>query len=240
MSERSVRIAPASDPRDLESFVDVYRRTFRYDESGLNVRLLRALRLNGGVVIGAWVDGEPAGLVFGFVAQAPGIGYYHYSQVAAVEDRFQGLGIGRLLKLAQRDQVLAQDLHRMRWYFDPLRSRSAHFNLDVLGAEAVAVERDLYGPGHGRDEGFPTHRLVAEWALDAPPSRVDLSAPAEGTPLISVPEHLDAYRTAHPDEARALAEEVARSFTSAFELGLRAVAMRRADGWAHYVLRQPR
>lgn len=167
----AVRIAPLRDARELAAFLDLYRRAFGCAEAGLNVRLLTAIERNGGVVLGARVGGEPAGIVFGFVAHAPGLGYYHCSQVAAVDQRFRGRGIGRLLKLAQREHVRAQGITRMRWYFDPMRCNDAHFNLNVLGAEAVALERELFGPGEGRDAGLPTHRLVAEWALDvdAPP-----------------------------------------------------------------------
>jgi predicted GNAT superfamily acetyltransferase len=232
-----IHIATPDDPKDLAPFVQLYQRVFRYAEPGLNVRLLRAIQRNGGVTLGAWVRGEPAGFVFGFVAHAPGVGFYHYSQVAAVDDRFQGRGVGRALKLAQRDLVRAQGLRRMRWYFDPMRARNAHFNLEVLGADAVALERNLYGPGTGRDRGFPTHRLVAEWALDAEPGR----APAgEGGERIFIPADWDAYRAAHRDDAPQRAAEVAEAFSSAFSRGLRAVALRKVDGGAEYVLREQR
>jgi predicted GNAT superfamily acetyltransferase len=223
---------------DLPTFVELYQRVFRYAEPGLNVRLLRAIERNGGVTLGAWVDGQPAGFAFGFVAHAPGVGFYHYSQVAAVDDRFQGRGVGRALKLAQREKVRAQGLARMRWYFDPMRSRNAHFNLDVLGADAVALERNLFGPGTGRDRGFHTHRLVAEWALDAGPAP---AAGGEAVARVAVPEDWEAFRAARPDEARERSDRVAAAFEDAFRRGLRAVGLRRTgDGDVEYLLAERR
>jgi predicted GNAT superfamily acetyltransferase len=233
-----VQISSPTETSELAVLLDLYQRVFRYSEAGLNVRLLRAIQRNGGVALGAWVGGKPAGFVFGFVAHAPGVGFYHYSQVAAVDDAFQGRGIGRALKLAQREKVRAQGLTRMRWYFDPMRARNAHFNLDVLGADAVALERNLYGPGSGRDKGFATHRLVAEWALDVDPVRPHALAGGE---RISIPEDWDAYRSAHPQQARALSDGVADAFTSAFARGLRAAGVHRVgDGTIEYVLRERR
>ena len=213
---------------------------FRYSEPGLNVRLLRAVQRNGGVALGAWVGEQPAGFVFGFVGHAPGVGFYHYSQVAAIDDRFQGRGLGRALKLAQRDQVLAQGLTRMRWYFDPMRARNAHFNLEVLGADAVALERDLYGPGTGRDRGFGTHRLVAEWALDRGP-RDSMAQPGHGEAAVAIPQDWDGLRSAEPEAARARAEAVAAALEQGFARGLRVVGLRKAGaGTAEYVLRAAR
>ena len=237
-SDAAIRIAPVREPQELSALLEVYRRAFQYSEVGLNVRLLTAIQRNGGIVLGAWVGGRPAGFVFGFVAHAPGIGYYHYSQVAAVDAAFRGRGIGRLLKLAQREHVLAQGITRMRWYFDPMRSRNAHFNLNVLGADAVGLERNLYGPGAGRDAGLPTHRLIAEWTLDGPPPESG-EAPADAL-RIDVPAEWDALRAGRPQEARAALERVAASFDAAFRRGLRAVALERGAETARYLLRERR
>ena len=233
-----VRIG-APETGELATFVALYQRVFRYAEAGLNVRLLRAIQRNGGIALGAWVDGHPAGFIFGFVGHAPGVGFYHYSQVAAVDDRFQGRGVGRALKLAQRELARAQGLTRMRWYFDPMRSRNAHFNLEVLGADGVAVEHDLFGPGSGRDAGFGTHRLVAEWALDREPSRSTVARGEEER--IAIPADWDGHRAAHPDDARGLADRVAAALEAGFARGLRAVALRRVDERTfEYVLRPGR
>lgn len=232
---RALRIETPRSAKELAAFVELYRRVFRYSEAGLNVRLLSAIERNGGVALGAWVNDEPAGFVFGFVAHAPDVGFYHYSQAAVVDDRFQGMRIGRALKLAQRDHVLRQGLTRMRWYFDPMRSRNAHFNLVVLGAEAIALERNLYGVGMGRDRGFPTHRLVADWLLDRDPR----PQPAGGAATIPIPRDWDAHRAKHGEAAIATADRVADAFAEAFAAGLSAVTVRDRGAEAVYVL-EPR
>jgi predicted GNAT superfamily acetyltransferase len=73
----------------------------------------------------------------------------------------------------------------MHWAFDPFQVRNAHFNLNVLGARAVSLERNLYGTyGHGLDVQNTTDRLRAVWDLTSSSSRV--IAPVAGDPLASV------------------------------------------------------
>jgi len=43
-------------------------------------------------------------------------------------------GIGRMLKLFQRDEALARGIRLVEWTFDPLELKNAHFNLNRLGA----------------------------------------------------------------------------------------------------------
>ncbi len=235
-AESGVRVDSPTRPKDLAAFLEVYRHAFRYRETGLNVRLMRTIQRNGGVVLGAWVADVPVGFVFGFVGHAPDVGFYHFSQMAAVADRFQGQGIGRTLKLAQRQRVLAQGLRRMRWYFDPMRTRNAHFNLNVLGARAIGLERDLYGPGSGRDLGFATNRLVAEWRLDESPATATASGGEAGQELeIAVPAEWDAYRSANADASQ-VAERAADALAAEFDRGFQAVALRRSGDSARYVL----
>src|SRR5260221_5793559 len=79
---------------------------------------------------------------------------------------YQNRGVGRLLKLAQRDEALARGINLIEWTFDPLQLRNAHFNLMRLGAVVRRYIPNFYGrtssPLHG---GLPTDRLVAEWWL---------------------------------------------------------------------------
>src|SRR5207245_9401796 len=77
-------------------------------------------------------------------------------------------GVGRMLKLFQRDEALSRDIRLIEWTFDPLEMRNAHFNLNRLGAICRRYLPNLYGittsPLH---RGLATDRLVAEWYLDS-------------------------------------------------------------------------
>ncbi|WP_271202497.1 GNAT family N-acetyltransferase [Microbacterium dextranolyticum] len=146
---------------DYRRAAELYSRVFGYAGSdlGLNANLLSALRKNGGATLGAVDDsGELVGFVYGFEGTDESRARYHYSQAAVVDRRYQGTGIGRRLKTAQREVALGWGQTHMRWTFDPLLVRNAHFNLVTLGAEGIRYERDFYDrPG--------SDRLVVDWNL---------------------------------------------------------------------------
>ncbi len=157
----SVRVETLSTADDYRRAAELYSLVFGYAGSdlGLNAHLLSALRKNGGATLGA-VDeaGDLVGFVYGFEGTDESHARYHYSQAAVVDRRYQGTGIGRRLKTAQREVALGWGQTHMRWTFDPLLVRNAHFNFVTLGAEGVRYERDFYDrPG--------SDRLVVDWDL---------------------------------------------------------------------------
>lgn len=149
-------------PGEMVAACGLYRRVFRYagKDDGINPRLLTSLHLHGGAVVGAvGDDGEVLALAFGFgaVETDPADPHvYHFSQAAVVDPALQGARLGRALKHAQREVAERRGATRMRWTFDPLVSRNAHFNLDVLGATGRWYHRDLHGAPY-------TDRITVEW-----------------------------------------------------------------------------
>ena len=91
-----------------------------------------------------------------------------HSHMTAVLSEYRNRGVGRGLKLFQRQDALKRCIDLIEWTFDPLELKNAHFNLVRLGAIARCILPDFYGvtgsPLHG---GLPTDRLVAEWWLDS-------------------------------------------------------------------------
>lgn len=154
---------------EVRSGVALYLDVFALGAGDSTVlpRLLVALAKNGGLVLGAYADGELSGFSYGFLAQDAGSDQlHHYSQMTCVSREMQGTGVGRQLKYAQRDAALAQGLTRMRWTFDPVRTANAHFNFDVLGATGRWFTANMYGVEEsGRDPGRPTDRIIVEWDL---------------------------------------------------------------------------
>jgi predicted GNAT superfamily acetyltransferase len=165
----SVTVRPLTTSAEMRAGVEAYRAAFGLSETdpAVSPRLLAALARNAGSVLGAFAGDELVGFTYGFLGSDPGSGtVYHYSQVAAVVPGWQGRGIGRALKLSQREYVLSTGVTVMRWAFDPVRTRNAYFNLDVLGATGRWFARDLYGvEDTGRDPGMRTDRLIVEWDL---------------------------------------------------------------------------
>ena len=72
---------------------------------------------------------------------------YLHSHMLAVLPEYRNAGLGRRLKLAQRDDALARGFDRMEWTFDPLEIKNAYLNIARLGAIVRHyMTRLLHGP----------------------------------------------------------------------------------------------
>lgn len=129
-------------------------------------RGLLAFAESGGLVGGAFDAGDA---LVGFSAAWIGREHdrdrlYLHSQIVGVLEPYRDRGVGRLLKLQQRDFALAHGLALVKWTFDPLRPRNAYVNLHKLGAVARRFAPNLYGTlGGTLNAGRSTDRLWAEW-----------------------------------------------------------------------------
>jgi predicted GNAT superfamily acetyltransferase len=119
----------------------------------------------GGQVIGAFEESELIGFAFAIPAVRKGKPYL-YSHMLAVRKAYRNSGLGRRLKLFQRDEALSRGFELMEWTFDPLEIKNAYLNIEKLGAIVRRYNVNQYGitssPLQG---GLPTDRLVAEWWL---------------------------------------------------------------------------
>lgn len=226
-----VTVRPMESPAEFRATVDLYREVFGLSptDPAIGPRMLAALQLNGGSVIGAFSDSRLVGFVYGFVGKDRSTGeVFHYSQTAAVSGDMQGRGIGRLLKQAQRKYVLSTGVTRMRWSYDPVRASNAYFNLSVLGALGRWFVRNLYGVDDmGRDVGHTSDRVIVDWDLiagDHPRLDISIEEPpawGEARPvtlasgeaiLVGVPRH---WAPVAVDDARA--REVRSGVSAALE-----------------------
>ena len=159
--------------------------------------LLVSQRL-GGVAAGAFdAGGRLLGFVFGVTGIRDGEPL-HWSDMLAVRPEARGTGLGRRLKLFQREQLLELGVRRMHWTYDPLVARNANLNLNSLGAVPVEYVVNLYGEtGSSLHAGLDTDRFIVEWRLDEPVAadsrgpgdaasgRVSSEAPAGMSPVSS-------------------------------------------------------
>ena len=169
MSKLNVTIKSLKTLDEIRQCVEIQKDTWGWsDEDILPLRTLLLIPKIGGQVLGA-VD--EMNLVVGFVNALPAFkkgNHFLHSQMLGVRKGFQRKGIGKMLKLAQRDDALQKGFCRIEWTFDPLEVQNAHFNLESLGVICRRYIKDAYGPStsdiHGK---LPTDRLVAEWYLNS-------------------------------------------------------------------------
>jgi len=152
------------------------------------LHMMIAVVKGGGLLLGAFDGGELLGFVFGFPGITAGGRLKHYSHMLAVRPGVQGRGIGRRLKLAQRQAILARGLDLVTWTYDPLESRNAALNLDRLGTVCRTYIRDLYGAmTDGLNAGLPTDRFEVEWWLASEHVARRLTGEGGRSPVESVP-----------------------------------------------------
>ena len=163
---KQFRIAPVTKLADFEQAVEVQLAVWGYSDNDLvPKRVFIVAERIGGQVLGAF-DGEA---LVGFAMALPGYRDgkpYLHSHMLAVLPEYRNAGLGRRLKLAQRDDALARGFDLMEWTFDPLEIKNAHLNIARLGAIARRYLRNIYGPSTSPLQGgLPTDRLVVEWWL---------------------------------------------------------------------------
>jgi predicted GNAT superfamily acetyltransferase len=124
-------------------------------------------RHTGGQVLGAFDGERMVGFAMAMVGLRDGKAYLH-SHMTGVAESYRNRGVGRMLKLYQREEALGRGIRRIEWTFDPLETRNGHFNFNRLGAFARKLIVNFYGvttsPLH---RGLPTDRLLVEWELDS-------------------------------------------------------------------------
>jgi predicted GNAT superfamily acetyltransferase len=195
----------------------------------------------GGQVMGAFT---PDGLLAGFAMAIPGIKNgipYLHSHMLAVQPRFRNSGIGRRLKLAQREDALKRGIRLMEWTFDPLEIKNAFFNIEKLGAVTRSYSPNFYGVSSARIQGGrPTDRLHAEWWLDS--ERVTSAIAGQRVPRGEVEMHIELpHQVMHWKEsaegapqAMELQKKNQAKFAEAFARGLAVTGFTRdkeGNGW---------
>jgi predicted GNAT superfamily acetyltransferase len=248
--QAAIRVESLHSLDHFQSCVDLEVAVWGYSDGDLVPRrmFLLADRI-GGQVLGAF-DGEK---MVGFAMALPGFRGgqpYLHSHMLAVLPEYRNLGLGRRLKLAQRDDAIARGFELMEWTFDPLEIKNAHLNIARLGAICRRYYPDFYGPSSSPLQGgLPTDRLYAEWWLRSPRVRRILgeagqgSAPDENDAPISeeilVPHELQAWKQSATTRDRAA--EIQRgnreALQAAFKRGLAVVGYRReSNGDGHFLL----
>lgn len=162
-----VIIRKLSQKSEFEKLVEIQRVVWNHPDLDLTpVHQFCISSFMGGLVLGALVEGELAGFVYSFPAIFRGR-FCHHSHLLAVLPQYQGYGLGKKLKWAQRREVLKLGLDLITWTYDPMQSRNANLNLHTLGAICRTYLPDFYGetPALRLGPGIPTDRLLVEWPV---------------------------------------------------------------------------
>jgi predicted GNAT superfamily acetyltransferase len=228
---------PCQGLDDLGACVELQVETWGYNDGDVIPRrmFIVAQRI-GGQVIGAFHGEQMVGFAMSLPGVKPGkepaadpFSYLH-SHMLAVKAEFRNAGIGRKLKLFQRDEALARGIRLMEWTFDPLEIKNAFLNIHKLGVIVRSYTPNFYGVSSSRLQGgLPTDRLHAEWWMDSDRVKAVLNgspcARLEIQETIVVPKQVYEWKASATGVSRAMAvqAENRQRFLDAFARGLAVV-----------------
>lgn len=232
----SITIRKCEALEEMRACFGLQKEVWNFTDAELvPVRIFVLATKIGGHVSGAF-DGTQ---LVGFALAIPGMrgGHcYLHSHMLAVRQQYRNSGLGRRMKLFQREDALARGIELMEWTFDPLEIKNAYLNIEKLGAIARRYNVNQYGitssPLQG---GLPSDRLVAEWWMKS--ERVTALLGGRGLPKfesrlsVDVPAEVYEWKGSAATRARALAvqERNREQLTKAFAAGLSVLGYER-DG----------
>jgi predicted GNAT superfamily acetyltransferase len=240
----AVTIRKCEALEEMQACFALQKEVWAFSDADLvPIRLFVVANKIGGHVIGAF-DGKD---LVGFALAIPGMRHGHsylHSQMLAVCEQYRNGGLGRRLKLYQRDDALARGFELMEWTFDPLEIKNAYLNIEKLGALARRYNVNQYGittsPLQG---GLPTDRLVAEWWMKSRRVTAVLNGGRrpdfEPRASIAVPAQIYDWKGSAATRPRALEVQTKNreQFNSAFAEGLVVLGYERnGDGNGRFLL----
>ena len=164
---KRVRVKPLDSFEEFEKLLHIQRVVWKHEDIDLTpVHQFAVSSRMGGILLGAYVGPELAGFVYSFPAVFKGESCQHSHLLAVLPD-FQGCGLGKALKWAQREEAVKRGYRFITWTYDPLMTRNANLNLQALGAVSRAYFPNFYGmvPSLCLGPGIPTDRMLIEWPI---------------------------------------------------------------------------
>jgi predicted GNAT superfamily acetyltransferase len=237
-----IEVHPLIEREDLKTVVKLQRQIWGFEDVDLiPLRLFVVASKIGGQVFGAF-DGQH---MIGFCMALPGLkaggkSYLHSHMLGVLPD-YRNSGVGRALKLTQREDALGRGISLIEWTFDPLEIKNAFFNMERLGAIVRRYVPNQYGttssPLHG---GLPTDRCIAEWWIQSPRvNAITAGQPFERSPgevRVAIPSDIQAIRAKDSACARDIQQKASEQFRAAFDRGLAVIGFEKSEQAGTYLL----
>lgn len=248
-----IQIRECTTIEEFDSCVALQREAFGLPDLEISPRRhLIVSRQAGGWTLGAFVANRMIGFVH-HLAAVRNHEVYGYSHMMAVAKDYQNKGIGARLKWAQRERALTEGRTFIKWTWDPMQARNAHFNLNRLGVTVDSYGDNFYGTDYFADPtqaledrpGLQSDRLFARWNLSSPRvialgSGLSPAMEAEPVASVAIPAEWSALVKRDTLRAREVQARVRSEFKEAFARGLVCAAFERGDEESRYLLFEPR
>jgi predicted GNAT superfamily acetyltransferase len=246
----AIDIRECSAIEELDACIQLQREVFALPDLEISPRRhLIVTRQAGGWTLGAFVDGRLVGFVHHLVAVRGKDEITGYSHMLAIANDYQNRGLGAQLKWAQRARAMQEGRCFIRWTWDPMQARNAHFNLNRLGVTAHSYAENFYGTDYATAParkgigagGIDSDRLFASWELNSPRVQ-ELAAGRPPVPLdepvaaIDIPADWTLLLREDVDAARQEQLRVRSEFKTALATGLICAGFERNPTRPRYLL----
>src|SRR5438874_1442120 len=220
----NVEIREVSSIEEYDACIKLQREVFGLPDLEISPRRhLIVSHRAGGWTLGAFVDHKLIGFVHHLAAVKDDY-IFGYSHMMAVAAEYQNKGVGAQLKWAQRERARAEGRDFIKWTFEPMRARNAHFNLNRLGVVVREYAVNFYGTDYSTNPaekkiGMDSDRLFASWELRSP--RVEALSEGRQYPLaapdevIEIPDDFSALLKSDPQLAKRQVLRVRAEFLKA-------------------------
>jgi len=229
---QKIEIRPLTAQPDFVEAVRLQKEIWGFQEIELlPVRLFVVATKVGGQVFGAFDGARMIAFLLAIPGVKPGAKSYLHSHMMGVLPEYRNSGVGRMLKLRQREEAEARGIELIEWTFDPLELKNAFFNIERLGAVIRRYVLNQYGTTsshlHG---GLPTDRCIAEWHIAKPRPAVE-----EIVAEVEIPNNIGDLRISDPVKAREIQKRVSEQFLDNFQRGLTVVRFDRRENSGAYL-----
>jgi predicted GNAT superfamily acetyltransferase len=236
-----IEVRALTATHELEEAVRLQKAVWGFaDIELLPLRLFVVATKVGGQAFGAYDNSQMVGFLLAIPGLKPRGGTYLHSHMLGVLPEWRDRGVGRMLKLRQRDDAATRGINLIEWTFDPLESKNAFFNIERLGAIVRRYVENQYGtttsPLHG---GLPTDRCVAEWWLSSDRVKTVLAGGSivpDAVQRCEVPADIGTLRHTEPKRAREIQKTLGQRLCDAFARGLAIIGVERSADVYTYLL----
>jgi predicted GNAT superfamily acetyltransferase len=238
----TIEIRPLTAMGEFADAVRLQREIWGFDDIELlPQRLFVVASKIGGQLLGGFDRSEMIAFCLCIPGLKSGGKFYLHSHMLGVLPAYRNTGLGRRMKLVQREYALANSVDLIEWTFDPLEIKNAFFNIERLGVIVRRYVYNQYGTTSSRlHGGLPTDRLVAEWWIRSPGAEAlakqqPFSRPRV-TERISVPMDIAEIRRREHSRALDIQASIGEQFNRQFRAGLAVIGFKKSEDSGTYLL----
>jgi predicted GNAT superfamily acetyltransferase len=236
-----IEVRALSSHEELLAAVQLQQQIWGFDEIELiPLRLFVTATKVGGHSFGAFDGKRMIGFCLAIPGIKPGHKVYLHSHMLGVLPEYRNAGVGRMLKLAQREDAMSRNIDLIEWTFDPLEIKNAYFNIERLGAVVRRFVLNQYGLTTSHLHGsLPTDRCIAEWWLSSPRAEAIIAGNAFGrgsiVERVAVPSDIATLRIKDPGRAREIQAELSEKFLAFFARDLAVIGFEKSETAGTYL-----